>query len=112
MPRYETFDVLDDNRLAAFLTREAYDESGIPELGQPPTSSSQSGSSSRTSRWSKTSCSSAAQLDEPFRSIYERYLKALEESRLLTFGPGDRWAVGELEPTRGVPGGARAVCAT
>ena len=38
----------------------------------------------------------AGQLDEPFRSIYERYLEALEESRLLTFGQVIARAVGEL----------------
>ena len=94
VPRYETFDVLDDNRLTAFLTREAYDI-GIPALVDHKLFKS-IGVFLENLEVVENELLEAVQLDEPFRSIYERYLEALEESRLLTFGQVIARAVGEL----------------
>jgi DNA helicase-2/ATP-dependent DNA helicase PcrA len=95
VPRYETFDLLDDNRLTAFLTREAY-AIGIPELCER-----------RLFRSIRVFLDNLevienellepSQLEEPFRGIYERYLEALQESRLLTFGQVIAQAVRELQ---------------
>ena len=94
VPRYETFDVLDDNRLTAFLTREAYGI-GIPELCDHKLFKS-IGVFLENLEVVENELLDAVQLDEPFRSIYERYLEALEESRLLTFGQVIARAVQEV----------------
>ena len=94
VPRYETFDVLDNNRLTAFLTREAY-EIGIPELCDHKLFKSIKVFLENL-EVVENELLDASQLEEPFRSIYERYLEALEESRLLTFGQVIARAVQEL----------------
>jgi DNA helicase II / ATP-dependent DNA helicase PcrA len=92
--RYETFDVLDDNRLMALLTREAY-AIGIPQLCENKLF--------RSIQVFLTNLGvveneliEATQLEEPFGSIYERYLAMLEENHLLTYGQLIARAVAEL----------------
>jgi DNA helicase-2/ATP-dependent DNA helicase PcrA len=94
VPRYETFDVLDDNRLTAFLTREAY-TLGIPDL-----------SGGKLFRSIQVFLSNldvvenelidGTELEDPFRTIYERYVGTLEENHLLTYGQMIAHAVREL----------------
>src|SRR4051794_15323791 len=93
VPRYETFDVLDDNRLTAFLTREAQ-RTGIKELD---------GTLFKSLRTFLTNLSvienerlGPHQLDDPLRSIYERYCTSLEDNRFLTYGQMVDRAVSEL----------------
>jgi DNA helicase-2/ATP-dependent DNA helicase PcrA len=93
VPRYETFDVLDDNRLTAFLTREA-NRIGIKQLA---------GSLFKSIRTFLTNLEvienellEPHQLDDPLREIYEQYLAVLADSRFLTYGQQIARAVGEL----------------
>lgn len=94
VPRYENFDVLDDHRLTAFLTR--YDRAigirphvhsklfkGIRIFGQ-------------NVQVIENELIAAARLQEPFRGVYERYLNILEEHRFLTYGQQIARAVEEL----------------
>src|SRR6266540_3502251 len=91
--RYETFDVLDDHRLTAFLTREFYNL-GLPSLG--------SGMFSQIRRFGKNvqvvenELLEPHQLTDPFREVYERYVASLEEHRFLTYGQIIARAVHEL----------------
>jgi DNA helicase-2/ATP-dependent DNA helicase PcrA len=84
VPKYETYDVLDEHRLTAFLTREAY-SIRIPKLDR--------GRLFSAIRLFLTNLEvieneliSASDLEDPFRSMYEEYLTALEENRFLTYG--------------------------
>jgi DNA helicase II / ATP-dependent DNA helicase PcrA len=93
VPRYETFDVLDDNRLTAFLTREA-NRIGIKELD---------GTLFKSIRTFLTNLEvienellEAHQLDDPLREIYESYLTVLDDNRFLTYGQQIARAVAEL----------------
>lgn len=81
--KYETYDVLDDNRLTAFLTREAY-RIGLLEL---------EGTLFKSIKAFVTNLDvvenellESKDLEDPFRDIYERYLSALEDNRFLTYG--------------------------
>lgn len=95
VPRYENFDVLDDHRLTAFLTR--YDKTieirphvhsklfeGIRIFG-------------RNVQVVENELISVGGLKEPFRGVYERYLDLLEEHRFLTYGQQITRAVEELK---------------
>jgi DNA helicase II / ATP-dependent DNA helicase PcrA len=84
VPKYETYDVLDDHRLTAFLTREAYGIE-IPKLD--------GGKLFSSIRLFLTNLEvieneliEPHQLEDPFRSMYEAYLTALEDNRFLTYG--------------------------
>jgi DNA helicase-2/ATP-dependent DNA helicase PcrA len=94
VPRYETFDVLDDNRLTAFLTREAR-RIGLKELD---------GTLFKSIRTFLTNLEvienellEPHQLDDPLRGVYEQYLTVLEEHRFLTYGQQVARAVAELK---------------
>lgn len=93
VPRYETFDVLDDNRLTAFLTREA-NNTGLKDLD---------GALFKSLRTFLTNLEvienerlEPHQLDDPLRSVYERYCTSLEDNRFLTYGQIVARAVAEL----------------
>jgi DNA helicase-2/ATP-dependent DNA helicase PcrA len=92
--KYETFDVLDDHRLIAFLTRE-YNRIGIKQLD------GQLFKSIATFRTNleviENELLEPDQLDAPFREIYETYLDVLEDNRFLTFGQQIARAVKELQ---------------
>ena len=92
--RYESFDVLDDHRLTAFLTRYGraigirpnIDKGlfrGIAIFGN-------------NVQVLENELIEAAKLKEPFRGIYQRYLDTLEEHRFLTYGQQILRAVQEL----------------
>jgi DNA helicase-2/ATP-dependent DNA helicase PcrA len=95
VPRYENFDVLDDHRLTAFLTR--YDKAigirphvhsklfeGIRVFG-------------RNVQVIENELIPVSKLTEPFRGVYERYLDLLEEHRFLTYGQQITRAVEQLK---------------
>ena len=84
VPKYETFDVLDDHRLTAFLTREAY-AIGIPSLDGGKLFSSIRLFLSNL-EVIENELLEPEQLDDPFRGMYEHYLTTLEDNRFLTYG--------------------------
>ncbi|MGY1810184.1 ATP-dependent helicase [Blastococcus sp. SYSU D00669] len=94
VPRYETYDVLDENQLTAFLIRES-NRLGIKEL---------EGTLFKSIRAFLPNLDVAEnellrpeQLDDPFRSVLQRYYDSLEKYRLLTYGQQIARAVAELE---------------
>lgn len=94
VPRYETYDVLDENQLTAFLTREAT-RLQIKDL---------QGTLFRSIRSFlenidvvENELIGTDQLTEPFRGVVERYYASLEKYRLLTYGQQIARAVAELE---------------
>lgn len=95
VPRYETYDVLDDHRLTAFLTREAY-SIGLPSLDNRRLFSS-IGIFLTNLDAIENELLEATDLDDPLRSMYEAYLGALEDNRLLTYGQIVARAVAELD---------------
>jgi DNA helicase-2/ATP-dependent DNA helicase PcrA len=94
VPRYETFDVLDENQLTAFLVREAT-RLQIKDID---------GALFKSIRTFLDNLDVVenellvpAQLDDPFRSVLERYYASLEKYRLLTYGQQIARAVAELD---------------
>lgn len=83
VPRYEVYDVLDDHRLTAFLTREAY-RLGIADVG--PGLYSAIASFATSVQVVENELIDERRLPEPFRGTYRRYCHALHDSRLLTYG--------------------------
>jgi DNA helicase II / ATP-dependent DNA helicase PcrA len=96
VPRYETYDVLDEHRLAAFLTREA-NRIGIKDL------TGQLFSSIRTFLANVDVVDNELlrtdQLEDPFREMVECFAAQLEQYRLLTYGQLVARAVRELDRT-------------
>jgi DNA helicase II / ATP-dependent DNA helicase PcrA len=94
VPRYETFDVLDERRLTAFLCREE------PALGLK----SLTGKLFASIRAFLTNLEVVENeliplidLDEPLRGMAEKFYQLLEQFRLLTYGQLISRAVAELE---------------
>ncbi len=94
VPRYETYDVLDENQLTAFLVREAT-RLQIKDI---------SGTLFKSIRAFLENLDVVenelivpSQLQDPFRSVLERYYAALEKYRLLTYGQQIARAVAELD---------------
>lgn len=94
VPRYENFDVLDDHRLTAFLTRygraigirphiDSALFKGIAVFGT-------------NVQVIENELIPVAKLKEPFKGVYERYLDILEDHRFLTYGQQIARAVEEL----------------
>lgn len=81
--KYETYDVLDDNRLIAFLTRHAY-RIELTRKGEPLFAPIKRFVESLDVI--ENELMEPAVLEDPFRSIYERFLAALDEHRFLTYG--------------------------
>jgi DNA helicase II / ATP-dependent DNA helicase PcrA len=95
VPRYETYDVLDDHQLTAFLAREA----NRLDLRRLDASGRLFASIQRFLRGVdvvENELLDVAVTDEPFRSTMEAYLETLERYRLLTFGQQVARAVDEL----------------
>jgi DNA helicase-2/ATP-dependent DNA helicase PcrA len=94
VPRYENYDVLDDHRLTAFLTR--YDR----PIGIRPHVSDGLfkgiGIFGSNVQVIENELIEAKRLKEPFRRVYERYLEILEDHRFLTYGQQIARAVEEL----------------
>lgn len=96
VPRYETYDVLDDHQLTAFLAREAtrLDLKRLDPRGRL------FGSIDRFLRGVdviENELLDPADMPEPFRSVLLEYLDTLERYRLLTYGQQVVRAVRELE---------------
>ena len=95
VPRYETYDVLDDNQLTAFLSREAK-RLEIRQLDDR----NRLYASIRRFRQSidviENELLDPASMPEPFRSVLLDYLDTLERYRLLTFGQQIARTVQEL----------------
>lgn len=93
VPRFETYDVVDDHRLAAMLSREAT-RIGLKKL---------TGSLFESIRVFITNFDVVQNeliplesLNDPFKSVLEAFLARLEGYRLLTYGQQIRLAVREL----------------
>ncbi len=94
VPRYETYDVLDENQLTAFLVREAT-RLQIKEI---------SGTLFKSIRTFLENLDVVenellvpSQVQDPFRSVLERYYASLEKYRLLTYGQQIARAVAEVD---------------
>ena len=102
-PRYETYDVLDDARLTAFLVREAnrIDLSSLAGRG----------TYDNIARFRRgldvvdNELLSLAELEDPFRTVLVNFRAAVEKYRLLTYGQQIRLAVDGLESDPGVRAG-------
>jgi len=96
IPRYETYDVLDDHQLTAFLAREA----GRLELKRLDPRGRLFGSIDRFLRGVdvvENELLDPQWMPEPFREVLLNYLDTLERYRLLTYGQQVVRAVRELE---------------
>jgi DNA helicase II / ATP-dependent DNA helicase PcrA len=96
IPRYETYDVLDDNQLTAFLAREAT----RLELKRMDPRGRLFGSIDRFLRGVDVVENELLEpkvMPEPFRGVLLNYLATLERYRLLTYGQQVVRAVRELE---------------
>jgi DNA helicase-2/ATP-dependent DNA helicase PcrA len=94
VPKYETYDVLDDHRLTAFLTREAYDIGICPKIDSKLFKAiKRFGSNVQVV---ENELLRPEQLDDPFREVYEAYLASLDSHRFLTYGQQIARAIEEL----------------
>jgi len=96
VPRFETYDVLDDHKLTAFLAREAarLDLKGLDPRGRL------FGSIRRFLEGVdvvENELLDPGAMPEPFRAVLGAYLDTLERYRLLTYGQQDLRAIAELE---------------
>lgn len=98
VPRYETYDVLDDNQLTAFLSREArrldirqLDPAGRNRMFASIAAFLQSVDVIENELLDPTT------MPEPFRSVLVEYYATLDRYRLLTYGQQIARAVAELE---------------
>jgi DNA helicase-2/ATP-dependent DNA helicase PcrA len=92
--KYETYDVLDENRLAAFLAREAH---RIDLKALDGTLFKSMRTFLANLDVIENELLQPADLEDPFLSIYESYLAALEANRFLTYGQLIAHAVAELD---------------
>ncbi|MCW2903268.1 MAG: ATP-dependent helicase [Streptosporangiaceae bacterium] len=93
VPRYETFDVLDENQLTAFLVREAT-RLQVKDIDGALFKSIRTFLDNLDVVENELLVPS--QLDDPFRGVLERYYASLEKYRLLTYGQQIARAVAEL----------------
>jgi DNA helicase-2/ATP-dependent DNA helicase PcrA len=96
VPRYETFDVLDDNQLTAFLSREA-NRLEVRQLDDRERLFASIEMFLDGVEVIENELLDPDTMPEPFRSILQNYYGALERYRLLTYGQQIARAVGELE---------------
>ena len=98
VPRFETYDVLDDNQLTAFLTREA-NRLAIRQLD--PSGRDRVFAAIEALLKSvdvvENELLDPATMDEPFKTVLTDYLAALDRYRLLTYGQQIVSAVRALE---------------
>ena len=94
VPRFETYDVLDDHRLAAVLSREA-NRIGLKNL----TGSLYTSIKAFIANFDvvQNELIPTDVLDEPFKSILKAFLERLEGYRLLTYGQQIALAARELD---------------
>ncbi len=96
VPRYETYDVLDDNQLTAFLAREA-PKIGVRTLDGRNRLFASIGTFLKNVDVIENELLNPDSMPEPFRSVLLAYFDALERYRLLTYGQQIVRAVRELE---------------
>ncbi len=96
VPRYETYDVLDDNQLTAFLSREAT-RLELKQLDQGNRLFAAIGAFLKGVDVVENELLDPGTMPEPFGSILRAYYDALERYRLLTYGQQVVRAVTELE---------------
>lgn len=98
VPRYETYDVLDDNRLTAFLSREAT-RLNVRVLDPKNRLFAGIAAFLQSVEVVENELLDPALSPEPFRSVLLDYYATLERYRLLTYGQQIVRAVRELERT-------------
>jgi len=96
VPRYETYDVLDDNRLTAFLAREGA-RLGVRELDDRNRLFASIAAFLKGVDVVENELLDAATMPDPFGSVLNSYYATLERYRLLTYGQQVARAVRELE---------------
>lgn len=96
VPRYETYDVLDDNLLTAFLAREGK-HLGLRQLDPRDRLFASIETFAKGVEVIENELLDPATMPEPFRSILSAYYATLERYRLLTYGQQVVRAVRELE---------------
>jgi DNA helicase-2/ATP-dependent DNA helicase PcrA len=94
--RYETYDVLDENQMTAFLSREA-NRLGVRQLDGGNRLFASIAAFLKGVDIVENELLDPANLPEPFRSILQGYYEALDRYRLLTYGQQIVRAVAELE---------------
>lgn len=83
VPRYANYDVLDDHRLTAWLTRDGY-AMGVMKLGRGLFASIKA--FSMNLQVIENELIRPEQLEEPLKDVYEHYLRTLDDNRFLTYG--------------------------
>jgi DNA helicase-2/ATP-dependent DNA helicase PcrA len=96
VPRYESYDVLDDNQLTAFLSREA-NRLGIKQLDPAGRQFAAIQLFLRSVAVVENELLEPPTMPDPFGSVLGEYLVTLERYRLLTYGQQVARAVEELE---------------
>ncbi|HET8661697.1 MAG TPA: ATP-dependent DNA helicase [Micromonosporaceae bacterium] len=96
VPRYETYDVLDDNQLAAFLSREAT-RLEIRQLDPGNRLFASIAAFLKGVDIVENELLDPNDLPDPFGSVLRRYYETLDRYRLLTYGQQIVRAVRELE---------------
>ena len=96
VPRYETYDVLDDNQLTAFLSREA-NRLGIRQLDQDNRLFASIAAFLKSVDVVENELLDPAAMPDPFGSVLRAYYETLDRYRLLTYGQQVVRAVRELE---------------
>ena len=96
VPRYETYDVLDDNQLTAFLSREA-NRLGIRQLDARERLFASISAFLKSVDVVENELLDPAAMPDPFGSVLRAYYETLDRYRLLTYGQQVVRAVRELE---------------
>lgn len=96
VPRYETYDVLDDNQLTAFLSREA-NRLELRQLDQGNRLFASIAAFLKSVDVVENELLDPASMPDPFGSILRNYYATLDRYRLLTYGQQVVRAVRELE---------------
>jgi DNA helicase-2/ATP-dependent DNA helicase PcrA len=96
VPRYETYDVLDDNQLTAFLSREAT-RLGVRQLDPSNRLFASIAAFLKSADVVENELLDPDKMPEPFGSVLRAYYQTLDHYRLLTYGQQIVRAVRELE---------------
>ena len=96
VPRYETYDVLDDNRLTAFLSREAT-RLGLRQLDPRNRLFASIEAFLKSVEVVENELLDPATMPDPFGGLLRAYYETLDRYRLLTYGQQVVGAVRELE---------------
>lgn len=96
VPRYETYDVLDDNQLTAFVSREA-SRLGIRQLDTQNRLFASIAAFLQSVDVVENEMFDPGAMPDPFREVLNEYYATLDRYRLLTYGQQIVQAVRELE---------------